>query len=105
VFARARENMATLGLKTEQNGLGRTILKDLRFGNPIYLPEGRNAPELSVFDIRAAHRSRTISFFPSSLSSSSRPSARAAGHRPLSLPLISHAPPEGWEVGRAVGGG
>jgi hypothetical protein len=32
-------------------------------GNPIYLPEGGKATDLPVFEIRAAHRSRTISFF------------------------------------------
>jgi hypothetical protein len=60
----------------------------------IYLPKDRNARKLPVFEIRAAHRSRTISSPSSSLF--------LLPIEPLSLPLISHAPPEGWEVDGAV---
>jgi hypothetical protein len=56
---------------------GRTMMDDRRmdesragrgeseaaWANPIYLPEGGKARHLPVFEICAAHRSRTISFF------------------------------------------
>jgi hypothetical protein len=36
-------------------------------GNPIYLPEGGKPTNLPVFEIHAAHRSHTISFFLSEM--------------------------------------
>jgi hypothetical protein len=38
-------------------------------------------------------------------SSPPSPSLSLLPTEPLSFPLISHTPPEGWEVGGAVGGG
>jgi hypothetical protein len=60
--------------------------------NPIYLPEGGKARHLSVFEIRAAHRSRTISFFLSR--SEVGVGVPAAGW------MVGGSGRRGWEVGR-----
>jgi hypothetical protein len=38
------------------------IFGDSKLANPIYLPEGGKPINITVFEIRAAHRSRVISF-------------------------------------------
>jgi hypothetical protein len=49
--------------KDRRRRRGLLALWPLKLGNPIYLTEDDNAWELPVFEIGAAHRSRTISLF------------------------------------------